>query len=343
MNFDKWYGEIKELVEKSENPLFFFDDDTDGLSSFLVLWKHIKRGKGIIVKRYPDLDVSFLKKVKEYNPDRIFVLDKYDISQDFIDGANKPIVWIDHHTPQVKDGLKHYYNPRLKDKSMYLPTTYFCYKSVKGSLWLALCGIIGDYYLPSAMVKEFNKEYPNLIGKAKDPGKVLYETEFGKLIKIMNFSIKGETEDVKKSIAVWMKIETPYEVLNSETSKGKFLMKRFEKLDKQYLKLYEGALKEAKSNKKLVVFNYPSNNTSFTGDLANEISYRYPEKVVIIARERNGYMRMSVRNKKQNLPSLLEKALVGVNGYGGGHEGACGANVLKEDYSKFLENLRKLI
>lgn len=120
-------------------------------------------------------------------------------------------------------------------------------------------------------------------------------------------------------------------------------MKRFEKLDKQYLKLYEGALKEAKSNKKLVVFNYPSNNTSFTGDLANEISYRYPEKVVIIARERNGYMRMSVRNKKQNLPSLLEKALVGVNGYGGGHEGACGANVLKEDYSKFLENLRKLI
>ena len=48
MNMDKWYKEIRDLVQSSENPLFFFDDDEDGLCSFLLLWKHIKKGKGII-------------------------------------------------------------------------------------------------------------------------------------------------------------------------------------------------------------------------------------------------------------------------------------------------------
>lgn len=340
MNFDKWYDEIRELVEKSENPLFFFDDDSDGLASFLLLWRHIQRGKGIIVKRYPDLDLSFVRKVEEYHPDRIFVLDKYDVNQEFIDRVNRPVVWIDHHEVKDRKGVK-YYNPRMKDKDIYLPVSYLCYKTVKNDLWLAMCGIVGDYYLDKELIKEVNKQYPGFLGKVKNAGDALYKTDLGKLTKIMNFSIKGDMNDVKKSIAVWMKIQSPYEVLNSETARGKFLMKRHEKINKAYMKLYDKAVSSAKG--KLLIFNYPSSKMSFTGDLATELSYRYPNKVIIISRDKENHMILSLRDRKHDLPKLLEKALDGLDGYGGGHKEACGANVSKDDYPKFIENLKKLI
>jgi single-stranded DNA-specific DHH superfamily exonuclease len=34
---DKQIDEIREHLEKAQNPLFFFDNDDDGLCSFLLL------------------------------------------------------------------------------------------------------------------------------------------------------------------------------------------------------------------------------------------------------------------------------------------------------------------
>ena len=63
--------EIKEHLEKAQNPLFFFDNDSDGLCSFLLLQRHIGRGKGIPVKTFPSLDESYFRKITELNPDYI--------------------------------------------------------------------------------------------------------------------------------------------------------------------------------------------------------------------------------------------------------------------------------
>jgi len=38
-------NEIKEHLEKAQNPLFFFDNDNDGLASFLLLRRYIDRGR----------------------------------------------------------------------------------------------------------------------------------------------------------------------------------------------------------------------------------------------------------------------------------------------------------
>jgi single-stranded DNA-specific DHH superfamily exonuclease len=68
--------------------------------------------------------------------------------------------------------------------------------------------------------------------------------------------------------------------------------------------------------------------------------YKHPEKVVIIAREKSGEMKCSLRSGKNVvLAKMLEKALVGIEGYGGGHEQACGAVIKKEDFKQFLINL----
>ncbi len=38
---------------------------------------------------------------------------------------------------------------------------------------------------------------------------------------------------------------------------------------------------------------------------------------------------------------IIEKALVGISGYGGGHEHACGACVKVEDFNQFIDNFKK--
>ena len=37
---DAQIQEIRGFLEKAENPLFLFDDDPDGLTSYLLLKKH---------------------------------------------------------------------------------------------------------------------------------------------------------------------------------------------------------------------------------------------------------------------------------------------------------------
>lgn len=109
--------QTKEIIvhlENSQNPLFFFDNDNDGLISFLLLRRFIGRGRGIVIKSYPELNFSYYKKVEEFNPDYIFILDKPCVSKDFLEAAkqnNIPIVWIDHHKTEKPDSWINYYNP----------------------------------------------------------------------------------------------------------------------------------------------------------------------------------------------------------------------------------------
>ena len=52
---------------------------------------------------------------------------------------------------------------------------------------------------------------------------------------------------------------------------------------------------------------------------------------------------MSLRTAKINIERILGKALIGIEGYGGGHKFACGASVKKEDFERFIENIKQEI
>jgi len=325
--------EIKDYLHKSENPLFMFDDDPDGLCSYLLLKKYIDKGKGVVIKGPPEIDLNFLRKVEEYSPDFLFVLDKPRISQDFVNKVNVPIIWIDHHPLRGTKGI-HHYNPLIWDKNDNRPTTYWCYKITKQNKWIAALGTIGDWYYSPTIIKDFiPKGY-------KDPAKIIYETEFGRLVKIFAFLLKGKTSDVNKSISILTKIGSPEEILKQTTSKGKFLYKLFEKTEKDYKIMLEKAIK-AKTKSNFLIFNYPSSKLSLTAELSNELIYKFPDKTIIIAREKDETMRISLRSFKIDLQKAIDKALIGVEGYGGGHKEACGALVAKKDYDKFIENIKK--
>jgi len=335
--------QLREHLDNCKKPLFFFDDDQDGLCSFLQLYRYKKEGKGIIVKTTPKLGSIFVNKVEEYQPDKIFILDVAVVEQGFLDEMKVPVVWIDHHGPFERDNVK-YFNPRISNWEDNHPTSYMCHQIVESDIWIATVGCVADWFIP-LFINEFKKEFPDLVeNKYKVPGDVIYNSKLGHLIRIFSFILKGKTNDVMKCIKILTRIESPYEILNQETAQGKFIYKRYEQVNKLYEPLLKDVMKTAeKTEDKLVIFTYKDDKSSFTSDLSNEAIYRFPDKVILIGREKNDEMKCSLRSSKIILPPLIEKALIGLNGYGGGHEHACGLNVKTNDFDEFVKKFREMI
>ncbi|MBU2639122.1 MAG: DHH family phosphoesterase [Nanoarchaeota archaeon] len=332
--------QIKELIKKSENPLIFFDDDPDGLVSYLLIKKHFGKGIGVVVKGKPMLDSNFLISVRRYNPDLIIVLDKPIIEQDFVDNVHVPIVWIDHHPIVKVKGVK-YYNPRLKNKKDNRSVSYWCYKLTNDDLWMATVGIVADYQIPS-FINRFIKKYPELLDKIKEQKEILFNTNLGKIIRIFSFSLKGKTEDVKRNMEILIRIKDPNELLIANNEATKILLRRIEKIEKEYKILLSQATKENKS-KQIVIFIYPSGKLSFSAELSNELMYKYPDKIIIVGREKDDEVRMSLRSPEKKgikLPEIVKKALIGLEGYGGGHDYAVGANIKKKDLEQFINVIK---
>ncbi|RME54543.1 hypothetical protein D6777_03515 [Candidatus Woesearchaeota archaeon] len=337
---NKEIEEIRKYLDKAENPLFFYDDDPDGLSSYLLLKTLNDKGKGLPIKSSPKLDELYIRKIKEYSPDYVFVLDKPIITQEFVNKVNTKIIWIDHH-PVVKiNGVK-YYNPRKENPNDNRPTSYWCYKIANDKLWVAMCGIVGDWYVPE-FLNEFIKLYPGLAKKSNDAAKLLFETKLGTLVKVFAFVLKGKVSDVKRNVAILSKIKSPYEILEQTTPKGKFIYRYYEKINKTFEKMLHEAKKHA-TKSKILVYTYPSSKHSLTGILSNQLLYTYPNKVIIIGRVKDDKVLMSIRSKKHNVLKILETALKSVDGYGGGHDHACGAGVNKEDFETFVEEFKKVL
>ncbi len=333
--------EIRKLLDNSERPLFFFDDDADGVCSYLLLKKYVDRGRGIIVKSRPCVDSGYVRKIKEYGPDRVFVLDKPGLEQEFVDDAKVQIVWIDHHPISEIEGV-HYFNPLFEDEEDNRPTTYWCYKVAKKPLWLALCGIIADWHIPADLIDEGKKKYPDLLPEAKNPGQVIYETEFGRLIRILNFMLKGKISDIKKCISILEKIESPYEILNQETPRGKFLYKNFEKVDKLYQKMFKDAVKSGEG-KDYLFYTYPYDKMSLSSDLSNELLHNFPDKLILIGRKKEKEVVVSLRGATHDVRGMVAEALEGLQGYGGGHKHAAGGCISKEDFNVFTSRLKSML
>ena len=81
INEDEING-LRDHLEKAQNPLFYFDNDQDGLCGYLLLRRFYKKGNGVPIKTSP-LDKDYFRKVDEFNPDYIFILDQPRVSDDF--------------------------------------------------------------------------------------------------------------------------------------------------------------------------------------------------------------------------------------------------------------------
>jgi len=338
---------IKEVIERSSNPIFYFDNDVDGLCSFLLLRKNYKKGKGIAIKSFPELDASYARKIKELNCDYVFVLDKPKISKGFFEQIKKNnniLVWIDHH-PNNLEGLEKkedfiFFNPTINIK-LNRPTTYWTYKIIEEKEnydWIAALGCLADWYVPN-FIKKVYKKYNNLfeISELKDAGKIIYETSFGKIINILNFGLKDTTTNIMKMLKFLIEVNSPYEILE-ENKKNISMHRRYKQIYQKYLKLLKKAEELSKND---VIFFLYGGNLSISSEISNALLYKYPKKLIVVAHLKGGMAKISIRSNYK-IKNLVNEAMKGIEASFGGHESALGAHMKIEDLQKFKENLIKL-
>ena len=341
---EKQIKEINEHLEKAQNPIFFYDNDPDGLCSFLLLQRYLNRGRGVAIRSFPDLDANYFRKVNELNADYIFILDKPIVSAGFWKEAEKvnlPVVWIDHHDvvgEKIPEFVS-YYNPLFNSDKKNEPVTYLCYQITKRKedLWLAVVGCVFDHFIPD-FYPEFKEIFPDLALDSEDAFDIFYKSQIGKIARIFSFALKDRITNVVNMQKFLFKVKTPYEVLE-ENSKNYSMHFRFDQINKKYLKLIDKAVAIQKSSEKILFFQY-GGDLSISSDLANELSYRFPKKIIVVVYVTGIKANISIRGK--NVRGIILKIIEGLNGAtGGGHEDAVGAQVKIEDLEIFREQLEK--
>jgi hypothetical protein len=333
-------AKFREALSSAARPLILFDDDPDGLSSFLMVYGFVNDGKGIPVKNAPEVGVEFARIVNDHSPDLVVILDMPLVSQDFLDEIHTKVIWLDHHPPIKRHGVD-YYNPRVNDPADNRPTSYWIYRILGNKLWVAMTGMVGDWFMPEDEIRDqFIKEYPGFLPpEIRRPEQAIHDTKIGTLVRVLSFNLKGKSSDVIKSMKVLTRIKDPLEILEEKSPAGKFIYKKYAKLRTEY----DAIMKQVKldPDDKLAVFIYQNDSYSFSPELSNEMIYRHPEKIVLVAWKYGGEYKCSLRSTKVHLPDLITKALEGVHGYGGGHDHAAGACIKEDDFEVFVENIRR--
>jgi single-stranded DNA-specific DHH superfamily exonuclease len=334
--------EIRTKLEASQNPLFFYDNDCDGLCSFLILRRALDRGRGVAIKSFPDLKEQYTKKIDELNPDSIIILDKAELSKEFAEHAEKlgiPIIWIDHHETNTEPEI-------IKKTSYYTsypsaePTSYIAQKIFNrpNDIWLSIIGCIGDVYLPD-FAEKFSEENPDLLPPNMDAFTALQTTTIGTVARKLNFGLMDTTTNVLNLTKYLSRCKNAYDILE-ENAQTKQFHKRANQLEEFFQKQVQKAESGINKNSKTIFFTY-SGNTSMSSEISNRLAFNHKDKLVIVAFLRPEKVNISIRGKNAlKITYAATKDILGATG--GGHEEATGAMVPISDFEKFKSNILHL-
>jgi single-stranded DNA-specific DHH superfamily exonuclease len=335
--------QLRSQLEESQNPLFFYDNDADGLCSFLILRKALDRGKGVAIKSFPDLKEQYTKKVDELNPDTIVIIDKAELSEEFANHAeekNIPIIWIDHHETKTRQ--------EIIDKTLYYnsypssePTSYIVQKIFNRpqDIWLSIIGCIGDVYMPD-FAEKFSKENPDLLPPNIDAFIALQTTTIGKIARKINFGLMDTTTNILSLVKYLTRAKGPYDILEENASTKQF-HKRSNQLEEFLQKQIQKAESSLDPNSPAIFFTY-SGNTSMSSEISNNLAFNHKDKLIVVAFLRPEKANISIRGKNAlKITYAATKEILGATG--GGHEEATGAMVPISDFETFKDNITRLL
>jgi single-stranded DNA-specific DHH superfamily exonuclease len=343
---EKQIFEIREHLARAQNPVIFYDNDVDGLCSYVLLRRFLGRGKGVAVKSHPDINPNYARKVQELGGDYVFVLDRHSLGKEFVDEIKNlqiPIVWIDHHDVEdVNYDYENifYFNPMKNKKRSNEPTTYLIYKTTnkKEDLWIALMGCVADHYLPK-FSKDFAKKYPEYWGKnIKKPFDAYYSTGLGRFAKSLSFGLKDTITHVVQLQNFLINVRNPSDI-ELELDSSSAFAKKYKEIYKKYSVLLEKAKNCVEDG--IVFFNY-GGDMSMSSDIADYLSHIFEEKVIVVAYSSGPITNISMRGK--NVRKMLLQIIDELGkGTGGGHEEAVGARIETKDLEMFRELIGKYI
>lgn len=336
--------EIKEHLENAQNPLFFFDNDADGLCSYVLLRRYLGRGRGVVVRTHPHVDVGYIRKIQELKADYIFVLDKPVLGESFVKEVEQmgiPIVWIDHHKHEEDYEGVFSYNS-LKKGSEGEPVTFMCHSVTKRKedIWIAMIGCISDNFMPD-FTEEFVNHHNGFWGSKKEikkPFDAYYKTGIGLLARALGAGLKDSVTNVINLQNFLISCKSPEELMSELDSYSNF-GKKYREIKKKYDYLMKKAVDSVEG--KFLLFTY-SGDLSISSEISNELYYKHPDKIIVVAYDNGGFVNISMRGKR--VRDLMEKALPEFDGAtGGGHPDAVGVRVKSKDLERFKEVLKEKI
>jgi len=372
--FEKKLNEIRLALEKSTNPIIFFDVDTDGSLSYIQLKKEFPQLIGFPL----DKDLKKQKKVIEKYlvfSDLILIFDIPFLHEEFLDFfKDKQIIWVDHHPTNQKDLIERYnilhFNPLNYNLNDNRPACYWAYLLSKNinNLPFAVVGSISDFFLLneiselflnySDLVKLFFpikgnklKEILFFIKKYSFNDKrvrkqredlirfLIYETTVSVLKNFFDFICKFE--DYGDSLKAFKRIEklSLVEILNKIKENKKFPFVEYNNLMLEYNK----RLNIAKQSKEYF-FNFYSyvGEISFAKTLSEELMYYFNNTkimVVCFKKPNKEWYSCSMRSRGLVINTIVSDILKDLNGRGGGHPFAVGCSVNLNDYDKFKKRI----
>ena len=183
-------------------------------------------------------------------------------------------------------------------------------------------------------ISEVAYEYPELLKRnIKSAFEVLYNSEFGKIISIISSAMKDRTTNVVFLMNFLFKVNSPIDILTESESNCRIL-DRYKQINHTYEKLLEKAKRVARSSKRIAFFQY-GGELSMSSDIANELSYRFPSKIIIVAYVKGNIANVSVRGSVDVRKITIEAIKQMPGATGGGHENATGAKMPAEYLLKF--------
>lgn len=204
--------------------------------------------------------------------------------------------------------------------------------------WKACPGIIGDiaYVQWKSFVDEQLKKINGKI--TKDP----FHNIFGKMAEMFS---QTECYDYRKVGIIFntlWKAKNPNDVLKSNLKKYSTIVQK----EIDYYMRHAKKLAVFYPKKQLIIYEIkPKYNIK--SNLSTVLSMIYPNSTLILAsldkQKKNYTLSLRRQDQKIKMNELIEKALIGLQGSGGGHIPAAGGRVARKDFEKFKENVLKLL
>ena len=331
--------DLRSRLEGASSPVFLFDNDADGLCSFLLARRALGKGKGIPVRSYPELDVGYMEQALILGADLVVVLDKPFISEksiQFLHERSVPLLVVDHHVVPKKYSEEltrafTEYNPALLSgiQNSAEPVSYLMYRALgrKEDMWLMIAGCIADHYLPLEWA-QFTLQFPSLSGEVKGPFEAYYATRIGQLAQFLNFGLKDSISHVNLLFTFLSACTEPTQVLGDEAPLS--FRDKVHTLSGELDRLVD----EQKILGNLIVVHY-GGATSMSADVANKLSYLHPGKYILVAYRKGSVTNLSLRGI--GVKNLFESIFPFFPGLmGGGHEDAVGGRIVSASIDSFI-------
>jgi single-stranded DNA-specific DHH superfamily exonuclease len=380
MNIDSKIEKFREIIKNASNPIMFFDTDTDGITSYLILKNKYNKLKGYFMNLNFKKQEELAKSIN-HDCDLVIIFDIALLCDEFLETfRGKTILWMDHHRADNNKRIKelgiNYLNPLNYDENDNRPASYFAYLicNNKNNLDLAVLGSVSDFFLLDIILDFYHydklgfkrllnikdSEVDELISFIEENHGhertdkhierddwiryLLYNSNLGEIRGFLDFLFKLDEDDkIADGIRIIEKLTIEELIVNINSEKGE-LFEDYAKIKKKYKKVLKKVL-EKDYDKDICFYSYIGDK-GFCKALSEELNYVYEDRKVSCVCFKNKDKDMyncSLRGRCFDVRSLIDDCVYDLNANGGGHEFAVGLRISDKNFDLFKDRIMKLV